>query len=151
MQSNVVCPVSEVRVNESVVRTVASLIFLTCLLVMITGIKWLALLLIADFAIRAFSPGELSIFKYIAKSVAEFLKFPVKPIDAAPKKFAALVGFIFSVIISISLFLSWNLSAEVFGTVLVICAGLEAFAGFCVGCQFYTWIILPAKRIFKKA
>lgn len=151
MQTNVVCPVSEVRVNESVVRTVAGFIFLLSIIILFTGFKWLGVFLAIDFAIRAFSNGDFSVLKIISKSVASSLKLPVKPIDAAPKKFAALVGVIFSVVITISLFLGWDIAALVFNTVLIICAGLESFAGYCVGCQFYSWIVLPAKRIFNKA
>jgi hypothetical protein len=151
MQSNVVCPVSDQRVNESVVRTVAAFIFVISTVVLFTGIKWLAVFLIIDFAIRAFSNGDFSVLKQVSKKVASAFKFTAKPIDAAPKKFAALVGVVFSVVIAITLFLGWNVCAIAFNTVLIICAGLEAFAGYCVGCQFYSWIVLPARKIFNKA
>jgi hypothetical protein len=150
MQSNVVCPISDERVNESVVRTIAVFVFAIGIIILFTGIKWLGLFLIADFAARAFTPGDYSILRIVAKATAKTFKLKVKLIDAAPKKFAALVGFIFAIVITASLFIGWNITATVFATVLIICAGLEAFAGYCVGCQFYTWLVLPAKKLFNK-
>ncbi len=150
MEKTIVCPISQERVNESVVRVIASFVFLLSMLLLLTGAKWIGLLLILDFYIRSFTDGNFSILKYLSLKIVSTLNITPKPIDAAPKKFAALVGLIFSVTITVTMLLQWNTIAWIFGVVLIICALLEAFIGYCVGCKFYTWIVLPIKKIVSK-
>ena len=138
-----ICPVSAEKVNESAVRVAA---FIT---VIITGaaiycnMPVFMALLAADFYLRAFTGGKYSPVKVLSKKVAAILDFPVKPVDAAPKKFAAGVGLAFSAAISLLVWFQFTVSAYSLAIVLVICASLESFFGYCVGCVAYSCIVTP--------
>jgi hypothetical protein len=101
---------------------------------------FLALFLAIDFSIRAFTNGKLSVLKLIGTITAQLLKIEPKPIFAPPKKFAALLGFIFSLLIAALLFLQLNTIALTIGSLLIFCAILESVFGICIGCYVYTFI-----------
>ena len=142
-KTTIICPVSSKRVNENVVRVVA---FIT-ILVTVTGVYFKLPVVIAalafDFYLRAFTTGEYSPIKILAKGVAEYIYLGEKPVDAAPKKFAAGIGLVFSIAIAISLWFQYSILAYLFGSILVACAGLESFFGYCLGCIIYTYAVVP--------
>jgi hypothetical protein len=141
--TSVTCPVSINRINESVARVAA---FFT-IVITIIGVYFKSPYIIAglaiDFYLRAFTSGKYSPLKAIAKTVASYIGLPWKQTDAAPKKFAAAVGFVFTVAIAILFFLNYEILAYVVTGVLLVCAALESFAGYCVGCVVYTYTIRP--------
>ena len=61
-------------------------------------------------------------------------------IDRAPKRFAAALGFVFSIFIASTFFFGLVLSSKVITITLLVCAMLEAFLGVCVGCYVYHFI-----------
>lgn len=140
---SITCPVSNERINENVVRIVA---FFTMIIVS-TGIYFQSPLLISalalDFYLRAFTGGKYSPLKYISKRLSNYMGLSQKMVNAAPKKFAAGIGLLFSISISGLLWFHYATSADSLAIILLICAGLESFLGFCLGCVVYTYIILP--------
>lgn len=140
---SVICPVSEEKINENVARIVA---FFTILIVLI-GIYFKSPLVLAalaiDFSLRAFTSGQYSPLKYISKRFSNYLGITPKIVDAAPKKFAASIGVFFTISVAGLFWFSHDISADLLAAVLLICAGLESFKGFCVGCITYTYIVLP--------
>lgn len=134
------CPVSAERVNENVVRTIAAAV------IVLTGISVLLhnyvllLFLAADFALRAFTPGNWSLLRMLAVQLVRRIRIAARPVDAAPKRFAAGVGFVFALAAAAALFSGWNITAYVITGVLAVCALLEAVFAFCVGCVVYTWL-----------
>ena len=141
---NIICPISADRVNENVARVGAFFVILLTLAGLFTGFWPLFFALGADFALRSFTSGELSPIRFAAKWTAkQVLNLGEKPTDAAPKKFAAGVGVAFSLAIGLLLLLQWNTAALVVGGILLTCAALESFLGFCVGCVVYTALVVP--------
>lgn len=134
--------ISKNHVDERVVRLVAAQVILLTLIVLLTGWIWLALFLAVDFALRAFTriPSPLAI---IAKGFAKAFKLTPKPIFAAPKKFAAGLGFVFSLSITVFLYAHLYVAAYVTGGILIFCAILEAVFNICLGCYVYNWIVAP--------
>jgi hypothetical protein len=64
-----------------------------------------------------------------------------KPVDQAPKRFAAKIGFIFYLaILSLAVFSQINI-ALILAIIVAIFAFLESFAGICVGCYVYNFYI----------
>ena len=110
--------------TENKIRLTAFLVFILTIIYIKTNFIFIPFFLLIDFAIRGFGFGKWSILGLIAEKLVSILKLEQKPIYFPPKQFAAQVGFIFSFIISI---------------ILLICAGLEAFANFCVGCYVYNF------------
>jgi hypothetical protein len=131
------CPVDGTKVNEPVVRIVAILVAILAVAGILLNQPVIFGVLIYDFLVRGFIDRKYSILRLVALQINNVLNFKEKHIDAAPKTFAAKIGFIFSVIIFIALLLNWTLFATVTTTVLLICALLEGVFGYCVGCEFY--------------
>lgn len=137
------CPVSAERINENAARAAAFFVIITTVTGIVLNSYTILLVLAADFALRAFTNGNASPVKFLARQTVSILNIPQKPVDAAPKKFAAGVGMVFCA--AIAAFLLAGLSALAFVTtgVLFICAVLEGAAGICVGCIVYTMMVLP--------
>jgi hypothetical protein len=93
--------------------------------------------LLIDFALRGSGFGKWSILGLIAEKLVSILKLEQKPIYFPPKQFAAQVGFIFSLLLLI--FNIVEINSIIISIILLICAGLEAFANFCVGCYVYNF------------
>lgn len=147
--SDLTCPVSEERVDENVTRVGAFLVILTTLIALYTNWYILSFVLGVDFALRAFTDGAYSPVKYLAKLFSLVLQLPKKRIDAAPKKFAAGVGFAFALSIGIAQATGYLFTSYSIGCVLLLCAALESFVGYCVGCVVYTYVVLPVLNKFQ--
>lgn len=135
--------------DEHVVRVVAAQVSIATVVILLTG--WLvpALLLVADFAIRAFST-RTSPLAFAAKALVKSAGWAAKPVFAPPKKFAALLGFVFSLTISVLLLLQVPVAANITAGVLLFCAVLESAFKICLGCYTYNWMILPLVNAFQK-
>ena len=136
------------QLNENIVRIVALLVVIATLVTLAYSWVFLAAIIAVDFALRSFT-RVTSPLAYIAKSVSRYLKLKSKPIFAPPKKFAAALGFIFSVLIALFLYLNLLIPAYITGLILIICATLESAFNICLGCYVYNWIIVPFNRIKK--
>ena len=138
-----ICPISDQRVNEQVTRINA---FLSILLV-ISGFAFNSVFffvfLLADFYIRAFTKLKFSPLSYVSYYAANALKLNKKSIDKAPKIFAARLGFIFTLIIILFTVLQLHTAAFIVAGVLVFFATLKFALAVCVGCLLYTYFVLP--------
>jgi len=137
--------VSKSYLEETTIRFVAAQVVVISMVLLAAQSKYLALLLAVDFAIRAFTylPSPLAT---VAKFLVKQLNIKPKPVFAAPKKFAAAVGFAFSFSIFILFVFQFNTAAYVTGGILVFCAVLESAFKICVGCYVYEWLVLPFKK-----
>lgn len=140
----VICPVSTQKVDEKVVRILAA----TTVLLAIFGLWlnawlfWIALAL--DFGIRAaaWNDGK-SPLRWCGKLVAQRLALSPQYIDAAPKRFAAGVGVVFSLSIALTTGIGLPSITYLLGGILVGCACLEAAVRICIGCMVYTYLVIP--------
>lgn len=141
-------PKNNKYVDEHVVRMVAAQAVVITALTLYISSAWPALFLAIDFFIRAFTvyPSPLA---FVAKKIVHASGFKSKPIFAPPKKFAALLGFVFSVSITL-LLLGYTYTAIVIGVVLIVCAVLESVFNICLGCYVFNWIVAPISRNFEK-
>jgi len=94
--------------------------------------------LLFDFALRALNLGKYSLLGFLSDAVIKQLNIKNKPVDRAPKRFAAWVGFIFTVAILISFFSHLTIIAISLAVILSFFAFLESFFGFCAGCYVYS-------------
>lgn len=134
--------ISKFYTDEHITRLVALQVVIILLLVLLGHTTYLIFILTLDFAIRAFTtlPSPLA---FIAKSIAKLTHLQPKPIFAAPKKFAAAIGFVFSLAASILLVFHFTKAAYVLSGILVLFAFLEAAFKICVGCYIYDWLVAP--------
>jgi hypothetical protein len=140
MNNQLDCPVDFVTVNENRVRVVAFLVLKMAVLCFIFESRSIAGLLLIDFTLRAFNLNKYSPLAIIAGVFVKLLQLENKPVDRAPKRFAAFVGLSFMVMITLALFTDFIITARVLLGVLMVFAALESLAGFCAGCYLYTYL-----------
>jgi hypothetical protein len=138
-----ICPISNEMVNERLTRLNA---FFTILLVaagFVFNSIIFPLVLLADFFIRAFTTSKFSPVSFLSSGLARMLNLSKKPIDKAPKIFAARLGFIMTLVIATLFMLQLYTASMLVAGVLVFFATLEFAFGICVGCIIYTYFVLP--------
>lgn len=145
---DIICPVSGVKADENVARTAALLTVLFTMTALFINSYSLMLFLAADFAIRSFLSGKASPLKILSVQIAGLLKIKnIKLIDAAPKKFAALLGMIFSLLAGFFMIVQLPLAAVIAASLLIFCAFLEGVFGYCLGCVIYSVLTASGKKL----
>lgn len=138
--NNLDCPIDFVHINENRARMVAFLV-LTLGIICFAQLNWgIAIFMLIDFTLRTFNLNNYSPLSFLAGVLISILKIKNKPTDRAPKRFAAMMGMIFTGIIALALLIGWIAFAEIMLILLLICAALESFAGICIGCHVYTYL-----------
>lgn len=140
---NLVCPISDQRVNEQVTRLNAFFAIAVIITAFILNSMFLFAFLMADFFIRAFTEIKFSPISYASHYLSNALSLPVKMIDKAPKVFAARLGFLMTLLITGLFILELPIASMVIAGGLIFFAGLEFLFAICVGCLIYTYLILP--------
>ncbi len=144
------CPISGEQRDNNTVRLVAGFVFIiagvalvaafmhsTHVASIITGI------LAFDFIIRAFVKPKYSPLATLARGIVSGRKLPPKMVDSAPKVFAARIGVVFTVVSTILYGVGLVYAGSIVLVILLVCAGLEFFFSFCLGCFMYS--LLPKK------
>src|ERR1700733_5936411 len=108
------CPVDFITVNENRVRLTALWVLFLVLTSFFTYALPVFIFLAIDFFLRAFNFGKFSPLNILSGAAVKQFKIPNKPIDQAPKRFAAGVGFILSVLVVILLLTDFTKTAFVF-------------------------------------
>lgn len=138
------CPISGEKGNEAVIRLIAFLVVVIAVLSSALSIYaesmfgWMFLSL--DFALRASKNEHVSILRWIATGINRLAKLEAKPVDLAPKRFAAWVGFAFSASLLTLSLLDYEILFFSISSVLILCAILESVFAFCIGCIVYQLI-----------
>ncbi|MGE5432784.1 MAG: DUF4395 domain-containing protein [Syntrophomonadaceae bacterium] len=140
---SVICPMSPERVNENAVRVTGFLTAVFLSLYLFSENIYIILFLMLDFFIRTFTPLKYSPLSGLASSLTRLLRLPVIKIPKAPKIFAARLGFVFTLVIALLHYSGMSVSSAVLSLVLIVFALLEAALNICIGCQVYTYLILP--------
>jgi hypothetical protein len=144
--NQLVCPVSEERVDENAARVAAGITVFWVSIALYFNSFWLMGVLAADFAIRAFTAGNRSLVRWLARRIVSLIGLRARLTPAAPKKFAALLGAVFCTLIGLGMVLQLMYLTVVLVAALLVCALLEGLAGFCVGCYVYMYAIFPFKK-----
>ena len=139
---NLICPVSPLRINETTARLTGFLMATLLTLYLATGNLIFVLVSAADYAIRAFTTLPASPASWLAAQLGQRLHLPVRPIDKAPKIFAARVGFVCALTI-VGLYPLHRPSSRAVAVMLVSFALLESVLNVCVGCLVYTYVVFP--------
>lgn len=140
---NLICPISDQRVNEQVTRFNAMFAVIFIAFAFILNSVFLLIFLTADFFIRAFTELKFSPISFAGYYLSNALSLPVKMIDKAPKVFAARLGFLMTTVIAMLFIINLKVAAVIVAGVLVFFATLEFVFAICVGCTIYTYLILP--------
>jgi hypothetical protein len=122
-------------VNEKAARTVAFGVVVLTVATLVSGWYWLLVPLAYGFWARLLTGPTLSPLGRLAQDVIAPRLGDRRPVPGPPKRFAQGIGAAFSTTaLVLGLLLGLHLAADVVLAVLLIAAGLEAFAGVCLGC-----------------
>jgi len=139
---SLLCPISPLRVGETTARLTGLLAAALIGVYALTGAGAIMLALAIDYGVRAGSRWQHSPLSWLAARLVSALRLPNRPIDKAPKMFAARVGLLFALASSMLMLLDPPTSLVV-ALVLLGFALLEALLNICVGCLVYTSVLLP--------
>ena len=132
------CPISDELVGETTTRVIAASVLAVAVAFVATKSPWIPALLAADFGLRAFGRGRWSPIGVFAKHVVMTFSLADPTVNAAPKRFAAVIGFGLMLTSTILAFTEYARTGGALVGVLAICATLEAACGYCVGCKLYS-------------
>lgn len=135
----------KLQLDEAVIRVNAFITLTLALIGLTIQMPYLFYFLVIDFAIRGIF-HKSSVISFVSKLSVNLFNFSAKPVFAPPKYFAARIGFIFSLIIAISIQFQLTWVGWTMGILLIICAALESFLSICVGCYVYDWFFAPLKN-----
>jgi len=113
------------------------------IVVLATGWGWLALLQTVVFAVTAADPRRGPYALLYRSLVLPRLGPATEREDAAPVRFAQLVGFVFLAVASIGYLSGATVLGTVFAAFGLLAAFLNAAFGLCLGCEAY----LAARRL----
>ena len=136
-------------VNEVAARMVAAMVVAVSLAFIISGQGWLLAVLAYGFLARVATGPTLSPMGLLATRVlAPSSGIAPRPVPGPPKRFAQVIGMIFSVTaLTLYFAVDSTLAAKGVVTVLVVFASLESFVGFCAGCFVFNrmmrWGLIP--------
>ncbi|MHB8208806.1 DUF4395 domain-containing protein [Mucilaginibacter sp.] len=132
------CPVDFIKINENKARLIAFFVLVLTLVYLKTGFWLIMAFLLVDFLLRAANLGKYSLLGFISDAVIKQLKIKPKPVDRAPKRFAAMVGVLFTAAILGSFIFQLHTLAFSLAAVLFFFAFLESIFAFCAGCHAYS-------------
>jgi hypothetical protein len=124
-------------------RFAAALTTVVLVVVLATGWGWLALAQTIVFAITAADPRRGPYAVIYRTLIAPRLGPTAEREDAAPVRFAQLVGFVFLAVASIGYLSGATTLGMVFAAFGLLAAFLNAAFGLCLGCEAY----LAARRL----
>lgn len=142
------CPISHNTIDHNVIRLVG---LFTLILMIISYFNlfgeysdYIMLFLAIDFLMRIFV-HKLSILKFTASTILhQILRIKPQEIGMAPKKFAAGIGALFSILIFEFSFFIDNSGIKftymLLNLIFVFAVSLETFFSFCLGCKIYSYI-----------
>ena len=126
-------------VNEVSARLVAGGVVGLSVLTIVSGQRWLGVLLAYGFVARVLSGPTFSpLGQLVTRVVTPNLSFAAKPVPGPPKRFAQGIGATFSVAACVAWFgFASSGAARVLVGMIAIAASLESVLGFCIGCKVF--------------
>lgn len=143
------CPVDFVTMNEYQVRWTALLVLVLTAGYIVSGYWFFPAFLVVDFFLRASKLGRYSLLGQLGGVLVKAFGMGNKPVDHAPKRFAAWIGLLVTGAITMLYGVGASSISYILADILLIFAFLEAAFGFCAGCRVYTLIkpLLPSKSL----
>ncbi|MCF8379539.1 MAG: DUF4395 domain-containing protein [Bacteroidales bacterium] len=146
---DLICPISQNRVNEKVVRMNAFFVLICLMLILLLNIFWLIYFLVIDFGIKSFYSLGRSPVSQLSKNLVNFFKIKPKLINAGPKLFAARTGLLICSSSAVLVLINAYTSAILLLSLLAVFVSLECFIGFCTACYIISFISYLHKQFIK--
>jgi hypothetical protein len=155
MQMNYSCPITGDNRDNTTIRIVAGIVLTITMATLVIGLlvsysvaAIIFGLLGVDFIIRAFILPKYSPLAIIGKGIVKVLDLKKLMVDSGPKIFAARIGVVFTLSGTILYAMGYTTPASIIAGILILCAGLEAFLDFCLGCWMYSLLPRSLGRLF---
>jgi hypothetical protein len=130
-------------VNEVAARITAGGVVILGVLAIALSARWLAVVVAIGFGLRVLWGPRFSPLALVATHVVvSRLGLAPRPVAGPPKRFAQLIGLVFSTVAVLLLFpLEAHLAGYAALAALVVAATLESVVGLCLGCQAFSLLI----------
>lgn len=129
-------------VNDAAARSVALGVVALSVITFATGQAWLLILLTYGFAARVAAGPKISPLGWFAVHVSgPQLKSWERFVPGPPKRFAQVMGLTFSLAALLTWLSAGWLDARWILLPLIAAASLEGFAGYCLGCTVFGWLM----------
>ncbi|MBL0263967.1 MAG: DUF4395 domain-containing protein [Leptospiraceae bacterium] len=129
-------------INENAARIVAFFVLVLSLSAIYTNSLILVAILLYGFTARVlYGPKFEPFARFALHVVIPLFKIGNTPTPGIPKRFAQLIGFLFSLTAFILLYLGYNLEFTITLSILSFFASLESFLGFCAGCYVFGYLM----------
>ncbi len=138
--NNQSCPISTERVNSTLTKVYSIFTFSVISLFLFTPFKEIIFISAADFVIRIFFGIKYSPVCTMIKFGLKMSNAPVHMVNAGPKKFAAKVGLLFTVLISVGVIFNIQSLSLISGSIAFVAIGAEVFFDYCLACAIYTYL-----------
>ncbi len=129
-------------VNETSARLVATGVVLMALAFAVTQSGWVLVPLTYGFLARVlYGPRFSPLGRLMTEVVTPRLNLKHRFVPGPPKRFAQGIGLLFTSVASVAWLAGAHTLATVVIVMLIVAASLEAFAGFCLGCAVFGWLM----------
>lgn len=136
--NNKSCPISTDLVNAKLTQIYSIVTFIAISIFLFTPYKEVIYISAIDFIIRVLVSVKYSPICTLIKLGLKLGKFQSHMVNAGPKRFAAKIGLIITVLMSISIILDLTYTSLILGTISFTAVGAEAIFGYCVACFIYS-------------
>jgi hypothetical protein len=125
-------------VNEKAARVVAGGVAVLAATTLLTGWRWLIVVLALGFLARVVSGPTLSVLGQAATRVIAPRLGPPTLVPGPPKRFAQAIGLTFTTVAAVaSIGFGLTTLAGALVAILLLFATLESVVGFCAGCRLF--------------
>lgn len=129
-------------VNEKAARVVAGVVFIAVGVTLATSWYWLLIPVVYGFWARLLTGPTLSPLGSLAQNLVAPRLGAKVPVPGPPKRFAQGMGAAMSSLaLVLGLILRSHLGADIVLVMLLIAAGLESLAGYCLGCKAFAMLM----------
>ncbi|HVA69873.1 MAG TPA: DUF4395 domain-containing protein [Acidimicrobiales bacterium] len=129
-------------VNEAAARTVAIGVVLMSVVALVTGSAWILILLTYGFLARVLAGPKISpLGQFAVRVSAPRITHWQRSVPGPPKRFAQSMGLALSLAALVTWLSAGWLDARWILLPLIAAAALEGFAGYCVGCTIFGWLM----------
>lgn len=129
--------------NASVARAVGAGVLIMAVLTIALDQPLITIVLAYGFIARVLAGPRLSpLALLVTKVIVPKFRLPYRPVAGPPKRFAAMIGVVFSVSAAVlSLGFGLNGVAYIVLGGLIFASGLESIFGYCIGCKVFGFLI----------
>ncbi|MBL4874962.1 MAG: DUF4395 domain-containing protein [Cohaesibacteraceae bacterium] len=131
------CPINSQQVDSYASRISSFIVALLIILYLVSSSKYILYLLCVDFIVKLFTEKKRSLITILALKMRKSFKMQEKLIDAGAIKIANIFALVLVFVLLIGHYLGLNFLTLITAEVFLLCALLNVFFDYCVGCKIY--------------